>query len=134
MGRNTTINWAHATLNFVWGCTKLTEECRNCYMYRLSYRYGMDPTGLTFFHLDRKVRELRSWRDRDIIFVNSMSDTFHEAIPFETIKTWHEVFNQFPEKQFGRGSGAWFPTAWFCWKLLPNTDCIWQTSHIIKDA
>lgn len=94
------INWAHATLNFVWGCTKLTEECRNCYMFRLSYRYGRDPEKLTFFDIKKKIADLERWKEKNIIFVNSMSDTFHEAIPFETIKTWHEVFNQFPEKQF----------------------------------
>lgn len=87
--KNTAIEWADNTINFFVGCTKVSEGCANCYMYRLENRWGRDPTKVrktNWFTIDAN---LRKW-DKSNIFVNSMSDTFHKDIPDNEIE---EMFN-----------------------------------------
>ena len=42
MGNNTGISWTDHTVNFWSGCTKVSEGCKFCYMYRDKERYGLD--------------------------------------------------------------------------------------------
>lgn len=77
--KNTAIEWADNTINFFVGCTKVSEGCANCYMYRLENRWGRDPSKVrktNWFTIDAN---LRKW-DKSNIFVNSMSDTFYKDI------------------------------------------------------
>ena len=95
MGDKSAIEWTDATWNPVTGCTKLSPGCKHCYAERLStrlkamrnprYYNGFDLT----LHPDQLVLPLK-WKQPRRIFVNSMSDLFHEAIPEYFI---HEVFS-----------------------------------------
>lgn len=95
MGDQTGIEWTDATWNPVTGCTKISSGCKNCYAERLAlrlramgnprYRNGFAVT----LHTDLLTLPLR-WRQPRRIFVNSMSDLFHEAVPDNFI---HEVFD-----------------------------------------
>src|SRR5262250_2755360 len=86
MGDNTAIEWTDATWNPVTGCTKISPGCKHCYAERLAarlramgnprYRRGFDVT----LHADQIDLPLR-WRRPRRIFVNSMSDLYHEAVP-----------------------------------------------------
>jgi len=90
----TNIEWTNVTWNPVTGCTKVSEGCKNCYaeqfakrlkaMENKRYENGFELT----LHWD-KIKEPLKWRKPRLIFVNSMSDLFHEKIPMEFIE---EVF------------------------------------------
>ncbi|MCC7369860.1 MAG: phage Gp37/Gp68 family protein [Chloroflexi bacterium] len=87
MSDNSAIEWTDATWNPVTGCSKVSEGCRNCYAEALSLRFGRStkPWAAQFadenvvLHPDRLDYPLK-WKDARRIFVNSMSDLFHENI------------------------------------------------------
>lgn len=81
MGDKTSIEWTDATWNPVTGCTRVSEGCRNCYMARTVPRQGQDPWTVVL-HPDRLEQPLR-WKKPRRIFVNSLSDLFHEDVPGE---------------------------------------------------
>jgi protein gp37 len=90
MSLSTSIEWTDSTWNPVTGCTKISSGCNNCYAERLalrlqamgnpSYKNGFKVT----LHEDALELPLK-WKKPQTIFVNSMSDLFHEAIPIEFI-------------------------------------------------
>jgi protein gp37 len=88
MSDNSSIEWTDSTWNPVTGCSKVSEGCRNCYAEALSLRFGRSkkPWAAQFaaenvvLHDDR-LDYPRKWRDPRRIFVNSMSDLFHENVP-----------------------------------------------------
>ena len=92
MSDNSAIEWTNATWNPVTGCSKVSEGCRNCYAEALSLRFGRSakPWAAQFaaenvvLHPERLGHPLR-WREPRMIFVNSMSDLFHELVPDEYI-------------------------------------------------
>jgi protein gp37 len=83
---STKIEWTNQTWNPTTGCTKLSSGCVNCYAEKLSnrlkamrvdkYKNGFDLT----LHRDIVKLPLK-WKTPSLIFVNSMSDLFHEDIP-----------------------------------------------------
>ena len=81
MGDRSGIEWTNATWNPTTGCTKLTQGCKHCYAKRL---FPKVYPGRAFedvrTHSDRLDQPLR-WRRPRLIFVNSMSDLFHELVP-----------------------------------------------------
>lgn len=99
MGQNSSIEWTNATWNPVTGCTKISPGCKHCYAERMAarlkgmglpaYRNGFAPT-LQPHAVDLPLR----WRRRKMIFVNSMSDLFHSAVPTEFILSVFEVMRQ----------------------------------------
>ena len=94
MSQASGIEWTEATWNPVTGCTKISPGCKNCYAERLAVRlHAMgNPRYRNSFavtlHPDLLTLPLR-WRQPRRIFVNSMSDLFHEAVPEDFI---HRVF------------------------------------------
>ncbi len=78
MGDTTAIEWADATLNFAWGCTKVSDGCDYCYMFRLSKVFGRS-TEFKMRNYKNIHADIRKLPKNAIVFVNSMSDTFHEA-------------------------------------------------------
>jgi protein gp37 len=102
MATNTPIEWTEATWNPVAGCTVLSPGCTNCYAMRLAARLEVmgQPkyAGLTRkssgrykwngrINLDHAALEIpRRWKVGRTIFVNSMSDLFHEKVPLDFIK------------------------------------------------
>jgi protein gp37 len=99
MGDQSAIEWTDATWNPVTGCTKASPGCKHCYAERLAarlqamrnprYRNGF---ALTLQH-DQLTLPLR-WRDPRRIFVNSMSDLFHEDISFDFIERVFDVMGR----------------------------------------
>ncbi len=92
MSENTNIEWTDATWNPVTGCTKVSAGCKHCYAERDWTRlsanqktryYGREFTDVQCHAnvLDKPVR----WTKQRMIFVNSMSDLFHEAVPDDFI-------------------------------------------------
>jgi protein gp37 len=92
MPSNSKIEWTEVTWNPVTGCSKISEGCRNCYAERMArrlhamgnkrYKNGFQVT----LHYDLLDVPLK-WKKPKMIFVNSMSDLFHDKVPFSFIKT-----------------------------------------------
>lgn len=99
MATNSHIEWTDATWNPVTGCTKISPGCKHCYAERLSkrlkamgqanYRNGFKLT------LQPQMLELPlRWKSPKRIFVNSMSDLFHESVPTDYIKRVFDVMGR----------------------------------------
>lgn len=80
----TKIEWTEATWNVITGCTKHSEGCKNCYAEKMHKRLtGMrqkkykEPFSKVIFHSEELNRVIGK---NKLVFVNSMSDTFHESI------------------------------------------------------
>lgn len=87
MGDKSKIEWTDATWNPVTGCTKVSQGCKYCYAERQFPRvYKKDMRQFTdvMCHPERLVHPIR-WKNPRKIFVNSMSDLFHEDVPFQFI-------------------------------------------------
>ncbi len=110
---NTAIEWTDATWNPVTGCSKVSEGCRNCYAAALAPRLAaMGQDGYTDLpwtkrnapknvqlHENRLDGPLR-WAKPRRIFVNSMSDLFHELVPFEFVDRVFAVMALAPRHTF----------------------------------
>lgn len=89
MGDKSKIEWTDATWNPVTGCTRVSEGCRNCYIERTpafrihGRKFAHGTTGVQL-HPDRLDQPLK-WKAPRRIFVNSLSDLFHEDVPDEFI-------------------------------------------------
>lgn len=103
--KNSKIEWTETTWNPSTGCTKISEGCKNCYAERMSkrlcamgtekYRNGFELT----LH-NEVINEPKSWKAPRTVFVNSMSDLFHEEMPFTFIQQVFTVMNQCPRHTF----------------------------------
>lgn len=101
----TKIEWTEATWNPSTGCTKISAGCAHCYaevMTRRLQAMGMEKYKKGF-ELTCHPGELNipyTWKKSKMIFVNSMSDMFHENMPFEFIKRVFGVMNDCPQHTF----------------------------------
>ena len=92
MATNTGIEWAESTWNPVTGCTKISPGCKFCYAERMAIRLKAmgQKNYLNGFKLTEHMKSADlplSWRKPQIIFVNSMSDLFHESVSLSFIQT-----------------------------------------------
>lgn len=134
MGDNSAIQWTDATWNPSTGCSKVSPGCRNCYAERLSHRlYRMGnpkyKRGFEFLIHENSLDLPLQWNKPRKIFVNSMSDLFHELMPdeflwkcFEVMEKadWHiyQILTKRPErmlsftKEYGKmPKHIWFGTS-----------------------
>lgn len=80
MSAKTGIEWTDATWNPVTGCTKVSPGCAHCYAERVTERFhGKGSFDKVILHPERLAQPLR-WKHPRRIFVNSMSDLFHEEV------------------------------------------------------
>ena len=96
MGDKSAIEWTNATWNPVTGCTKIARGCDNCYAARFAERFRGTPghpfeRGFDLMLRPERLIQPLSWRRPRMIFVNSMSDLFHNEIPAEFIDRVFEV-------------------------------------------
>ena len=92
MSGKTKIEWTETSWNPITGCTKISEGCQNCYAAAFAKRLQAMgnpryPNGFQVtVHEDLIERPLK-WKKPQFIFVNSMSDLFHEDIPEDEFLT-----------------------------------------------
>lgn len=96
--RKTKIEWTEVTWNPTTGCTKISSGCKNCYAEKMSFRLksmGVKKYERGFdLSLHPKVLdEPYKWKSSRVVFVNSMSDLFHEEMPFDYIQKVFKVMN-----------------------------------------
>jgi protein gp37 len=92
---NSRIEWTEATWNPVTGCSKVSPGCAHCYAETFAERWRGVPDhpyqqGFDLRLWPERLEVPLRWRRPRVVFVNSMSDLFHEAIPYEFIA---EVFD-----------------------------------------
>src|SRR3954452_2943244 len=85
MSSTSTIEWTDATWNPVRGCTKVTSGCAHCYAETFAERFRGVPghpyeQGFDLRIVPEKLAEPLKWGKPSMIFVNSMSDLFHEGV------------------------------------------------------
>lgn len=134
------IEWTEMTWNPVTGCTKVSQGCKHCYAELLAkrlqamgvprYRNGFRVT----LHEDMVDLPLR-WKQPRLVFVNSMSDMFHESIPLAFIQRVFETMLRSPQHTFQiltkrsrrlrevAGSLPWPPNVWMG-VSVENSDAI----------
>lgn len=102
---HSSIEWTESTWNPVTGCTKVSPGCKHCYaetmarrlkaMGQLNYQNGFQLT-LQPHMLSRPLQ----WRKPQVIFVNSMSDLFHDGVPLDYIRQVFDVMVEASWHQF----------------------------------
>ena len=90
MSLQSSIEWTDATWNPVRGCTKISPGCKHCYAETFAERFrGVKghpyEQGFDLRLVPEKLAEPLRWRTPKMIFVNSMSDLFHDQVPDEYV-------------------------------------------------
>src|SRR6185437_16098671 len=119
----TSIEWTDVSWNPVHGCSKVSPGCAHCYAETLSRRYGQTPAPWTPANAEENVilkphklrqplSRAKAWQrlgtaaaaagktDGKLVFVNSMSDLFHELVPDDYIADVFSVMARCPQHTF----------------------------------
>jgi len=105
MATNSSIEWTESTWNPVSGCTKVSAGCLNCYAERMARRLqamGQERYANGFdvaLHCEA-MAEPYQWKKSRVVFVNSMSDLYHEKIPVDFIRKVFTVMNENKQHTF----------------------------------
>ena len=99
MGDRSAIEWTDATWNPVRGCSKVSPGCKHCYAEAFAERFRGVPghpfeSGFALKLVPHKLAEPLRWDRPRRVFVNSMSDLFHESIPEDYIREVFDVMTQ----------------------------------------
>ena len=99
------IEWTEFTWNPTTGCNKVSAGCKFCYaevMARRLKAMGVDKykNGFKLALHESELKLPYTWKHQKIVFVNSMSDLFHEDIPLEFIQRVFKVMNDNPQHVF----------------------------------
>jgi protein gp37 len=154
MGTNSSIEWTESTWNPVTGCTKASTGCKHCYAERMAYRLQAmgQPNYRNGFELTIHEHALGlplQWKKPQMIFVNSMSDLFHEGVEDEFIlrvfdvmrqAEWHrfQVLTKRAERLLSMNDSLpWAPNIWMGVSVetescLPRIDCLRNTGAATK--
>lgn len=150
----TSIEWTDETWNFLVGCSRVSAGCERCYAERTVHR-GLAPQhrGLTVMGkkgprwtgevrlVEHRLSEALRWRKPRRVFVNSLSDLFHESVSNEIIAAAFGVMAAAPQHTFQiltkRPERA---RAWFAWvaereeqgrKMFPDDDASWRIGQML---
>jgi protein gp37 len=105
MSDNSNIEWTDSTWNPVRGCSKVSAGCKHCYAETFSERFRGVPghpfeQGFDVRLVPDALDLPRRWRSGRLVFVNSMSDLFQDAVPTEYIHRVFSVMRECPQHQF----------------------------------
>ena len=98
MGKESTIQWTHASWNIAVGCDKVDADCKYCYMYRQSLkgtRYKPNEVRRTKTVFDLPLR----LKEPSLIFTCSLTDFFHEEIDSFRDEAW-DIIRKCPQHIF----------------------------------
>jgi protein gp37 len=99
MATNSPIEWTDATWNPVTGCDKISPGCKHCYAERLAHRLQAMgnknyQNGFALALQPHMLQHPLHWKAPKRVFVNSMSDLFHDKVPLEYIQRVFHVMNR----------------------------------------
>ena len=133
MSNKSKIEWTDSTWNPVTGCTKVSAGCKNCYAEQVAKRFWKNREFTEVLTHPERLDQPFHWKKPRRIFVNSMSDLFHESVPFEFIAEVFErmTWNFFKScKKTDAECGCecihdpdfFYPDGCKCWReILPHT-------------
>ena len=103
--KKTKIEWTEATWNPTTGCTKVSAGCKHCYAETMSFRLKAMGTpgydnGFEFSLMPERLNQPLKIKKPTRFFVNSMSDLFHEEMPYEYLDKVFEVMKQTPRHEY----------------------------------
>jgi protein gp37 len=153
MAEETGISWTNATFNIVWGCTKVSPACKNCYAETLAHRFevGWGPNAA------RRVFDAKHWNNpvrwnkaagkigrNALVFCSSMCDVFedHPTVIAELVKLWPliratpnltwQLLTKRPERILGSLPADWgtgYPNVWIG-ATIENNDYVDRADHL----
>jgi len=142
------IEWTEATWNPVSGCSKVSSGCLNCYAERMAYRLQKmgNPNYRNGFDVTLHPHLLEaplSWKRSRLVFVNSMSDLFHEEVSvefiqqvFETMRRahWHtfQVLTKRSERLVDLAPSLAWPSNVWMGVSVENSDVVERIDHLRK--
>lgn len=103
--RTTKIEWTDKTWNPITGCSKKSTGCLHCYaevMARRLKAMGQQKysNGFSVTTHEQCLNEPMTWKGAHNIFVCSMSDIFHEEVPFEFVDRMFDIINRTPQHRY----------------------------------
>lgn len=143
---NSKIEWTESTWNPVTGCTKISAGCKNCYAERMAKRLcAMGQANYANgFELTMHPHVLEyplGWKKPQVIFVNSMSDLFHEDVPLDYIRqifdvmtraNWHtfQILTKRSERLAELAPLLNWPENVWMGVTVENTDCAYRIDDL----
>lgn len=141
MTTKTKISWTQTTWNPVVGCSHVSEGCRNCYAERMDKRIraarGQEYRAWTAQNAAYNIRlyperleQPRRWREPRMVFVNSMSDLFHENVPDDFIARVWQTMQDTPKHTYQiltkrpQRMRRWV-SSWFGVDTMPPASNVW---------
>jgi len=105
MAQKSKIEWTQSTWNPVTGCTKISTGCKNCYAQRMALRLKAagSPNYINGFKVTLHENTLKipfRWRKPRMVFVNSMSDIFHQDVPKDFIDKMFDVMSRASQHRY----------------------------------
>lgn len=103
--RTTKIEWTDRTWNPITGCTKKSAGCAHCYAEMMSHRLksmhiDKYKNGFNLTLHEKELQEPLKWRGTHNVFVCSMSDIFHESVPFDFVDKIMAVIAKTPQHRY----------------------------------
>jgi len=146
MATRSSIEWTEITWNPLSGCTKISPGCQNCYAERMAKRLQAmgNPKYARGFELtihEDLLEQPLHWLTPQVVFVNSMSDLFHEDVPaafvlrvFEVMRraSWHifQVLTKRSRRLLDLDSMIdWPPNVWMG-VSVENADYTFRIQHL----
>ncbi len=108
MSDKSRIEWCDATINPAYGCSPVSPACDHCYAARMAGRLGALTEGT---HKDGKwtgkinlfpgrMMQALKWREPRRIFIGSLTDLFHPAVPYDFLDRVFAVMAMCPQHEF----------------------------------
>jgi protein gp37 len=146
MATKSSIEWTESTWNPLTGCTKVSPGCKNCYAERMSKRLqamgqANYRNGFQISLHEHVLETPLHWKQPQVIFVNSMSDLFHEDVPVSFIQDvfnvmrlafWHtfQVLTKRSARLLELDSQIAWPENVWMGVSVENNDYIFRTDHL----
>lgn len=148
MSEKSAIEWTDSTWNPVTGCTKISQGCTHCYAETFAERWrGVKghpyEQGFDLRLWANRLEQPLSWKKPRTIFVNSMSDLFHEDVPFSFIRDvfktmekacWHrfQILTKRPESLPAIASKLPWPSNVWMGVSVETKDYLWRLDFLRK--
>jgi len=146
MSAHSNIEWTESTWNPLTGCSKISPGCKNCYAERMARRLQAmgQPNYVNAFKLTLHENALELplfWKKPQMIFVNSMSDLFHEKVPADFVQktfdvmrraSWHtfQILTKRSERLIELSSQIDWPTNVWMGVSVENQDYTFRIDHL----
>ncbi|MCY4597723.1 MAG: phage Gp37/Gp68 family protein [Bryobacterales bacterium] len=149
MAIGSTIEWTEVTWNPVTGCSKVSDGCKHCYAERMANRLlamGVEKyqNGFSVSIHPSSLGEPLEWRRPRLVFVNSMSDLFHQSVPEVFVRSVFETMNRASHHTFqvltkrpGRAASLsnsldWTPNIWLGTSI--ESDAVLGRLPLLKES